>query len=150
MTENHLWNLAKNVRVQTSPEIVGNFNIGFDNRIPEETKDMLMDFVYWVEDHFALPVTLWVDFKYNHYLLSQDKKRVGYRFYWVDFVNYPVFEKEADIPVIELAVRQERQTKEDILRSFIGAISRYFAWLTNTKLNDVDEEAVLCAYLSDR
>ena len=150
MTENHLWNMAKNVQIQTSDEIVGNFSIGFDSKIPEETKDALMGFVYWVEDRFHLPVTLWVDFKYNHYLLSQDKKRVGYRFYWVDFVNYPVFENEADIPVIELAVRTEHQTIEQILRRFIEAISCYFVWLTNTQPDEVDGEAVLLAYLSDR
>ena len=149
MTENHLWNLAKNVRIQTSPEIVGNFDIGFDSRIPEETKDMLMDFVYWVEDHFNLQVTLWVDFKYRHYLRDQNGKPVGYRFYWVDFTSYPVFEIPDDIPVIELAVRTEHQTMEDILLAFITAISRYFAWLTNTQAENVDAEVVLHAYLNE-
>ena len=61
-----LWEKAKEVQIQTSEDIVGNFSIGFDSRIPEETKDALMRFVYWVEDHYFLPVTLWVDFKYNH------------------------------------------------------------------------------------
>ena len=100
MKENHLWNRAKQVKLQTSSEIVGGFDIGFDNKIPEETKDALMKFVYWVEDHFSLPVTLWVDFKYNHYLITRNKKRVGYKFYWVDFANCPVFENPDDIPVI--------------------------------------------------
>ena len=78
MRENHLWNKAKDIKIVTSPEIVGNFDIGFDSKIPEETKDQLIKFVYWVEDHFHLPVTLWVDFKYNHYLISKSGKRVGY------------------------------------------------------------------------
>lgn len=154
MKENHLWNRAKQVKIQTSSEIVGGFDIGFDSKIPEETKDALMKFVYWVEDHFSLPVTLWVDFKYNHYLITRNKKRVGYRFYWVDFVNFPVFENPDDIPVIELPVRTERWTMTEILTSFIEAISEYYAWLlnTNTDTSIPDEgevEQVLQAYLQN-
>ena len=113
-----------------------------------------MKFVYWVEDHFSLPVTLWVDFKYNHYLITRNKKRVGYRFYWVDFANYPVFENPDDIPVIELPVRTERWTMTEILTSFIEAISEYYAWLlnTNTDTSIPDEgevEQVLQAYLQN-
>ena len=149
MNENHLWNRAKQVQIQTSAEIVGGFDIGFDSKIPEETKDALMKFVYWVEDHFALPVTWWVDFKYNHSLMGQNGKRVGYKFYWADFANYPVFENPDDIPVIELAVRAERQTMEEILTSFIEAISRYYAWLLQEDaIPDKSEvEQVLQAYL---
>lgn len=154
MKENHLWNRARNVRIRTSPEIVGNFDIGFDSKIPEETKDALMRFVYWVEDHFSLPVTLWVDFKYNHYLIDRSGKRVGYRFYWADFASYPVFDNADDIPVIELPVRTERWTMEEILVSFIEAISEYFLWLTNSLTDNVqpdpaETEEVLQAYLHD-
>lgn len=148
-----LWEKAKEVQIQTSEDIVGNFSIGFDSRIPEETKDALMRFVYWVEDHYSLPVTLWVDFKYNHYLIRRDKKRAGYLFYWAEFKNFPVFDNEADIPVIELPVRTEHYRIEEILRSFIEAISHYFAWLTNqldeSFQPDEDEvEKILQAYLN--
>lgn len=154
MNENHLWNRAKDVQIQTSADIVGNFDIGFDSKIPEETKDALMKFVYWVEDNFNLPVTLWVDFKYNHYLITRSKKRVGYRFYWADFTTYPVFENPDDIPVIELPVRTEHWTIEEILESFTEAIFQYFAWLTNSITEDfkpdpAEVEAVLQAYLQD-
>ena len=151
MKETHLWNRAKEVQIQTSAEIVGGFDIGFDSKIPEETKDALMKFVYWVEDHFSLPVTLWVDFKYNHYLVTRTKKRVGYKFYWADFTNYPVFENPDDIPVIELPVRTERWKMEEILASFIEAISRYYTWLLQedaTPLNESEVEQVLQAYLN--
>lgn len=153
MRENHLWNRAKEVRILTSPEIVGNFDIGFDDRISEETKDALIKFVYWVEDHFYLPVTLWVDFKYNHYLIDKNGKRVGYRFYWADFKNYPEFYNADDIPVIELPVRMERSTIEEILSSFIEAITYYYLWLMNrindnVKPDEKEIEEVLQAYLS--
>ena len=154
MRESHLWNRAKEVKIQTAPDIVGNFDIGFDRNIPEETKDMLMQFVYWVEDNFSIPVTLWVDFKYNHYLIDQNGKRVGYRFYWADFTSYPVFDNPDDIPVIELPVRTEYWTNEEILTSFIEAITDYFVWLTNHNTTNLvsderDTEEVLQAYLRE-
>ncbi len=153
MRENHLWNRAKEVRIQTTPDIVGNFDVGFDSKIPEETKDALMRFVYWVEDHYSLPVTLWVDFKYNHYLIDRNQKRMGFLFYWADFATFPVFDNEDDLPVIELAVRTEHRSMEDILSSFIEAISYYFAWLTNQlddnfKPDEKDVEHILQAYLN--
>lgn len=154
MRDNHLWKRAKEVKIQTSSNIVGNFDVGFDDKIPEETKDALMKFVYWVEDNFYLPVTLWVDFKYNHYLIDGAGKRVGYRFYWADFADYPVFDNWDDLPVIELPVRMEHWTLEEILTSFIEAISQYFTWLTNAITDDTEPderevEEVLQAYLSD-
>ena len=149
MRENHLWNQAKSVKIQTGPEIVGNFDIGFDSKIPEEARDTLMDFVYWVEDNFSLPITLWVDFKYNHYLLDKSGKRLGYKFYWAKLT--PVFENPDDIPVIELPVRTEHRSVEEILTSFIEAVSQYFMWLTDTAVtapNKDETEAVLEAYLT--
>lgn len=131
MKMDHLWEKAKDISIQTSAEIVGDFDVGFDDGIPDETKDALKKFVYWVEDNYHLPVTLWVDFKNRHYLMSRQKKRMGYLFYWVDFADYPIFENPDDIPVIELPVRLGRCTMDDILISFIQAITCYFAWLSN-------------------
>ena len=152
MKENHLWNRAKNIHIQTGADIAGDFDIGFDDEIPEETKDALMRFVYWVEDNFSLPVTLWVDFKYNHYLKDQNGSRVGYRFYWADFADYPVFDNPDDIPVIELPVRTEYSKIDEILTSFIEAICLYFIWLENalgkeTRPDPLEVEEVLQAYL---
>ena len=124
----NFWNDAAELTFQLSEEIVGGFDVGFDAGIPEETQTFLMDFVYWVEDHYNIPITLWVDFKHRHYLLDPSRKRVDYKFYWVDFANYPVFEKEADIPVIELPVKREPKV---LLTTFAEAITHYFAWLCN-------------------
>ena len=55
-------------------------------------------------------------------------------------LSYWCFEKEEDIPVIELPVRTEHSSMEQILTSFIEAISYYFAWLTN-RLDDGFEPA---------
>ena len=150
MKDTHLWNQAKAVHIQTGPDITGGFDIGFDEKIPEETQAALMRFVYWVEDNFSIPVTLWVDFKYNHYLRTRDGKPVGYKFYWADFTTFPVFDNYDDIPVIELPVRTEHSTLEEILRSFAEGISDYYRWLSgSTQAPDPAEtEAVLEAYFN--
>lgn len=124
------WEKAKQLSIQTGSEIVGGFDVGIDERIGEDVADALMGFVYWVEDHFAMPVTLWVDFKYNHYLIDRDGKRAGYRFYWVDYKALTQFDSFDDIPVIELAARCEKQTMDRMLTAFIEAVSCYFAWLS--------------------
>ena len=155
MEKSHLWNQSKNIHIQTTPEIVGGFSIGFDAKIPEIIQEQLMDFVYWVEDHYPLPVTLWVDFKYNHYLVDKSGKRVGYKFYWAAFKNYPNFDNPDDIPVIELPVRMEHSSIEEILFSFIEAIGLYYAWLTNTITDDYQPDPaetaeILYTYLNEK
>lgn len=150
-----VWDKARQCKLQIGPEITGGFSVGFDPKIPEQTKDALMEFIYWVEDHYELPVTLWVDFKNRHYLLNRNKKRMGYLFYWADFKNYPVFDDPDDIPVVELPVRTERYTLEEILASFVQAITHYFAWLTGERMegflpDEGEAEAILQAYLMYR
>lgn len=151
MRDSNLWFRAKGVHIQTSEEIVPGFDIGFDNKIPEETKNELRKFVKWVEDNFNIPITLWVDFEYKHYLLSKDGKRVGYLFYWADFPSYPVFSDKEDIPEIRLPVRTEHSTMDEILGSFVEAITDYFAWICNEisdgyEVNEEDVDDVLQAY----
>lgn len=143
MTKLNLWESAKLLSIQTGKEIVGGFDVGFDDEISEDTKDALMRFVYWVEDNYCMPITLWVDFRYSHYLIDRNKKRVGYKFYWVDFESYPVFERFDDIPVIELPVRCENWTMDEILVSFIEAITHYFAWLSHLDMHSFEPNAEL-------
>ena len=139
----NLWENAKALPIRVGPEITGGFDIGFDDAIPECTREELMRFVYWVEDNYSLPVTLWVDFKYRHYLVTRDKRRVGYKFYWADFRTFPLFENNDDIPVIELPVRMEQWNMDEILRSFVQAITMYFAWLFNTQMEEFEPDEAL-------
>lgn len=147
----NLWEHAKSIHVETGCEIVGGFDAGFDSRIPEATQAELMRFAYWVEDHCALPVTLWIDFRYRHYLLSAEKKRVAYRFYWVDYESLASFDSFDDIPVIELAARCEKQTMDEILIAFAEAVTCYFAWLSGLDMHTFRPdkalaEEILAAY----
>lgn len=151
----NVWEKAQSVQLQVSDEIEPGFNIGFDKRISAETVMELRSFVSWVESRYLVPISLWVDFEYKHYLISREGKRVGYQFYWTDFIDYPVFDDPDNIPVIRLPVRTEKSTLEEILTSFIEAISDYYAWICNEicegyTANESDVEDILQAYLSSR
>lgn len=147
----NLWERAKELSIQTGSEIVGGFDVGIDERIGEDIADAVMKFLYWVEDHYAVPVTLWVDLKYNHYLIDREGKRTGYRFYWVDYESLDQFDNFDDIPVIELAARCEKQTGEQVLKMLTEAVSCYFAWLSGMDMNSFRPdkkltEEILAAY----
>ena len=155
MTKNSIWEKAQTLKLQVSENILPGFDIGFDKRMPKEIEKELRSFVSWVETNYRIPVTLYVDFEYNHYLVNRNGKRVGYRFYWSDFSSYPVFENEEDIPQIRLPVRTEHSTIEEILTSFIEAITDYYAWLCNeiseeNEPNENEVEEILQSYLKSR
>lgn len=155
MTEPNVWSRAQSLRLQVSDDIAAGFDIGFDKRIPGPMQEELRNFVKWIESNYCLPVTLWVDFEYKHYLVRRDGKRAGYLFYWSDFSSESVFDRKEDIPAIRLPVRTEHSTVEEILTSFIEAITDYYAWLcgeiTEEYLPDVATvDAILAAYLSSK
>ena len=155
MNQNSVWLKAQTLKLQVSENILPEFDIGFDKRIPKDVEEELRSFVKWVENNYHFPITLWVDFEYNHYLISSDGRRVGYLFYWVDFPTYPIFDNKDDIPQIRLPVRTEHSTIEEILTSFIEAITDYYAWLCNEisegyNINENDVEEILQAYLQHR
>lgn len=155
MKQNSVWLRAQTLQLQVSENILPEFDIGFDKRIPENIEQELRSFVNWVESNYRIPITLWVDFEYNHYLISREGRRVGYLFYWSDFATYPVFDNKDDIPQIRLPVRTEYSTIEEILASFIEAITDYYAWLCNEisenyKIDENDVEEILQDYLNSK
>ena len=155
MNESSVWKKAQTVELKVSESILPEFDIGFDRRISKEVEQELRSFVTWIEQNYRIPITLWVDFEYNHYLISRSGKRVGYLFYWADFSTYPVFSNSEDVPQIRLPVRTEHSTIEEILTSFIEAITDYYAWLCNEIYegyipNETEVEDILQAYLHSR
>lgn len=155
MTENSVWKKAQTLNIEVSKNILPGFDIGFEKGICEGIKKELRSFVDWIEANYRIPITLWVDFEYKHYLTKRNGKRVGYLFYWSDFSSYPIFDNKEDIPQIRLPVRTEYSTIEEILTSFIEAITDYYAWLCNEiyeeyKPNERDVEEILQAYLRYR
>ena len=152
VTENSVWLKAQTVKLQVCENILPEFDIGFDKRISKDVEKELRSFVKWVENNYRIPITLWVDFEYNHYLISREGKRVGYLFYWADFSSYPVFDNKENIPQIRLPVRTEHSTIEEILTSFIEAITDYYAWICNEidedyMINENEVEEILQEYL---
>ena len=154
MNENSVWKKAQIVELDISKNIVPGFDIGFDKRISDDIEKEMRSFVKWMEDNYRIPITLWVDFEYSHYLIRRDGKRVGYLFYWADFSSYPVFENKNDIPQIRLPVRTEYSSIKEILTSFIEAITDYYAWICNEiegyEQDEKDVEEILQAYMTDR
>lgn len=155
MTANSVWKKAQTIELQVSENILPEFNIGFDKRITKEVEKELRSFVNWFESNYRIPITLWVDFEYNHYLIRRDGKRVGYIFYWADFSTYPIFNNKEDIPQIRIPVRTEHSSIVEILTSFIEAIDDYYAWICNEiceeyKSDKNDIEEILQAYLKYR
>ena len=155
MTESSVWKKAQTIELQVLEGILPEFSIGFDKRISKDVEQELRSFVTWVEHNYRIPITLWVDFEYNHYLISRSGKRVGYLFYWADFSTYPMFDNAEDIPQIRLPVRTEHSTIEEILASFIEAITHYYAWICNEIYegyapDEDDVEEILQAYLRSR
>ena len=154
MNENSVWEKAKTIELEVEKNILPEFDIGFDRKIPDDIEKEMRSFVAWIEEHYRIPITLWVDFEYKHYLIRQDGKRVGYLFYWADFSSYPVFDNKNDIPKIRLPVRIEHSSIEAILTSFIEAITDYYAWICNEieeyEQNEKDVEEILQAYMRYR
>ncbi|MBQ4062506.1 MAG: hypothetical protein IJD14_06630 [Christensenellaceae bacterium] len=155
MTSTDVWVKAQTLNLQVSENILPQFDIGFDKKIPLEIQKELIAFVTWMESNYVIPITLLVDFEYRHYLISRSHKRVGYVFYWADFSSYPVFDNIEDIPYIRLPVRTEHSTIEEILYSFIEAITLYYAWICNEmhenyKPNEIKSEEILQAYLQQK
>ena len=150
-----VWKKAQNLEFKISETILPGFDIGFDKRIPADIAEELRSFVHWIESHYRIPITLMVDFEYNHYLRNRKGKAVGYLFYWSDCLYCPVFDKAEDIPLIRLPVRTEHSTIEEILTSFIEAITDYYAWLCNEiseeyAADENEVEEILREYLASR
>ncbi len=149
-----MWDKAQHIRIKTDKKIIGNFDIGFDDEIPEKFRNRIRNVITWLENNYNFPITIWVDFEYKKYLISKEKKRVGYLFHWLNFDNYPNFTDNDEIPDIQMAVKdwEEDTDFEGILVSFFTAITYYFSWLLNEdvfsyKANDDEVDYLVGKYL---
>jgi hypothetical protein len=52
-----VWLKAQTLELQVSENILPEFDIGFDKRIPKDVEEKLRDFVKWVESNYRIPVT---------------------------------------------------------------------------------------------
>lgn len=138
-----IWNQIKDINIVLSSNLKNEFTCKFDSKVPEEMKAKLLQFVGWVEKTYGLKTPVYVQFEQKNYVLTEDRERVGYLFYWTDFDNYPNFDDEEDIPVIVLPVKDEQWTYEEIIGSFVEALTDYYAWCLNIIEDyELDEEEV--------
>ena len=77
MDKNSVWEKSQAVKLQVSENILSGFDIGFDKRISKELEEELRSFVKWVENNYRIPITLWVDFEYKHYLINRKGNEQG-------------------------------------------------------------------------
>ena len=137
----NIWNQIKNKQIlNCNLEIKKEFITYFDKKINEELKTKLLSFITWVEDIYGLQCPIYIDFEYKNYLYTRERKRVGYLFYWDDFKDYPNIISNEDLPVIVLPVKDDYYTFEEIIGSFVEALTDYYKWCLNIEMKEIDNK----------
>lgn len=131
----NIWKEAQKVKLNITFECKYEFDISFDDDINREVKKNLTNLMNFIETHYSLKTPLYVEFINKEYIIDKTGKKVGYIFYWDDFKNYPNIYNEEQLPNIELPVNNNKWTVDEILTSFIEALTMYFAWCLNI-IND--------------
>lgn len=137
----NVWQQVKMKDWPVHPGIRREIDFGFDREIPEDDRERFRTFVVWAEEHFVFPVTLWIDFKYRHYLLNRSKQRMGYLLYTSRDADPQNVTDMDDIPVAEIPVRREKWRFEEIMYSLIECITDYDLWLLGRRDDDVNDYA---------
>ncbi len=86
-----------------------------------------MDFI---ESEYSLKTPLNIEFFDNDYLVDRTGK-VGYIFYWRTLKTIQIYSKD-ELPSIELTISKNKWNVDEILTSFIEALSMYYTWCLNT------------------
>jgi hypothetical protein len=94
----NVWQQVKQRDWPVHPGMRREIDFGFDREIPEDDRERYRTFFAWAEAHFVFPITLWVDLRYRHYLLSRERKPVGYNIYFNPDIPLQDVTDEEDIP----------------------------------------------------
>lgn len=137
----NLWALVKNRDWPVVPGVRREIDFGFDREIGEEYRERFRDFIAWAEAHFVFPVTLWIDFRYRHYLVNREHRRMGYIIYFKPDVRPEMLTDEDDMPVADVPVRREHWLFDEILYSLIECITEYYLWLLDRQAESVNDHA---------
>lgn len=137
----NLWALVKNRDWPVVPGVRREIDFGFDREIGEEYRERFRDFIAWAEAHFVFPVTLWIDFRYRHYLVNREHRRMGYIIYFKPDVRPEELSDEDDMPVADIPVRREHWLFDEILYSLIECITEYYLWLLDRQAESVNDHA---------
>ena len=127
----NIWKEAKKVHLNITFECQYKFIIETSDEIDREVKQNLLYFIDFIESEYSLKTPLSIELFNKDYLIDRTGKKVGYIFYWPDFKKYPNVYSEDQLPNIELPVSKRKCSVDEILTSFIEALSMYFAWCLN-------------------
>lgn len=139
-----IWNKTNEIKLNLEIDVKPGFYMWYDENVNEEMKKRLDDFVNWVYNNYNVMTPVYINCVNEDYVTCEnDETEQGYIFNWGDFDNYPNVRNEEICPVIELPVKEDKWSFEDILFSLMEAISCYFAWCLN-KIDTftVDEEEI--------
>ena len=140
-----IWQEIKNLQIKTSDDVVTGLDYKYDKSINDETVLELEKFNAYLLKKYQFPICLVIDFVDKYYLVTPENRQSGYIFSYDDVTTYPDFSNIQFYPYVKLPVKgyNEKWTKEEILSSYIEAITDYFAWLLG-KINEeyYDEEEI--------
>lgn len=139
-----IWNKTNEIKLNLEIDVKPGFYMWYDENVNEEMKKKLDDFVNWVYNNYNVMTPVYINCVNEDYVTCEnDETEQGYIFNWGDFDNYPNVRNEEICPVIELPVKEDEWSFEDILFSLMEAISCYFAWCLNEiDTFTVDEEEI--------
>lgn len=111
----------------------------------------MINFIEFIETVYPLKTPLNIELYNKDHLIDQTGKKVGFIFLWSDFKNYPNIYTKEELPIIKLPVSNVKWSIDEIITSFIEAMSMYFAWCLNIMTDDfkVDNslvDSILCEY----
>ncbi len=140
----NVWKEAKKIVINSHLDITNEFKYEVVDDVSDEMVNELIKFMDYVEANYNIATPIDVLFINQDYLIDRNNKQVGYIFYYPDFKKYPNIYTVDDIPIIELPVKEGKWSKDEILTSFIEALTMYFVWIMN-RLDDeyeVDDSVV--------
>lgn len=127
----NVWKEAKKVNINITFDCVCEFKFELDENINKIVKKELANFMDFIESTYPLKTPIIVSFYNRDKLIDRNGKKVGFIFYWSDFKNYPNIYTEDDLPIIELPVNNDKWSMDEIITSFIEALTMYWAWCLN-------------------
>ena len=127
----NIWKEAKKAHLNIAFECSYKFIVETNGDIDREVKRNLLNFMDFIESEYSLKTPLHIVFFNKDHLIDRTGKKVGYIFYWPDFKNYPNIYSKDELPSIELPVSKNKWSVDEILTSFIEALSMYYAWCLN-------------------
>ena len=127
----NVWKEAKKVNINITFDCVCEFEFELDENINKIVKKELANFMDFIESTYPLKTPIIVSFYNRDKLIDRNGKKVGFIFYWSDFKNYPNIYTEDDLPIIELPVNNDKWSMDEIITSFIEALTMYWAWCLN-------------------